>query len=161
MNRDEKTNAIIEYLFTCPEVANHPLFFNFAQAEDGNKQLVTIADDKDLNKTFIDGSELKRYTFTIIDYRSVVYQALVNDVRYPNENVDEFIDVQSIIDWITEQNDELNFPDFGTDCEIQEITALTEMPSLNGVDTSKSPALAKYSITIRVEYIDNSKKIWG
>lgn len=156
----DKNKAIIEYLFECPEVASHPLFFNFAQAEDCNKQIVTLAEDKAIQRPFIDGSVLKRYTFTVIDYRSIVYQPLVNDLAFPNENVDEMLDVQSIIDWVTDKNNNLEFPDFGSDNEVQEVMALTETPNLNGVDTSKNPALAKYSITIRVEYIDNSQKIW-
>ena len=161
----DKNKAIINYLFQCPTIQNNPLFFNFAQAEDNNKQLLTVANDKAVNKPFIDGSVQKKFTFTIIDYRSIIYQELVNDPEhpndYPNENVEEMFDVQGIIDWITEQNDSENFPDFGTDCTIDSIEALTDSPNLNGVDPSVSPNLAKYSISIQVQYIDNSKVLWN
>jgi hypothetical protein len=156
----DKNQAVIEYLSSCPAIAKNPLFFNFAKAEDNNKQLVAVATDKKVERPYIDGSVLKRYTFTIIDYRSVIYQAVVKEAGYPNENVEELLDVQSIIDWIEEQNSEYNFPDFGEDCVIDEIKALTDTPRLNGVDNSASPALAKYSVSIQILYLDTSKRIW-
>jgi hypothetical protein len=156
----DKNQAIIDYLIQCPQIQNNPLFFNFADAQDNNKQLITIANDKATNKPYIDGSVLKKYTFTIVDYRSIVYQAIVKQEGYSNENVEEMFDVQEIIDWVTEQNDNNNFPDFGTDCEIEEIRAVTDNPNLNGIDTSTKPALAKYSVSIQVTYIDTSKVLW-
>lgn len=157
----DKNKAIIEYLFQCPTLANSPLFFNFAEAEDNNKQILTTANDKAIQKPFIDGTVLKKFTFTIIDYRSVIYQALVNVPGFSNENVEELIDVQSLIDWIDEQNDALNFPNFGESCVVEEIQALTDTPNLNGVDTSTSPSLAKYSVSIQVQYLDKAKAIWN
>ena len=156
----DKNQAIIDYLSSCPVIANNPLFFNFAKAEDNNKQLVQVATDKKVERPYIDGSVLKRFTFTLIDYRSVIYQAVVKQAGYPNENMEELLDVQSIIDWIEEQNDRGNFPDFGEDCIVDEIKALTDTPRLNGVDTSASPALAKYSVSIQILYLDTSKRIW-
>ena len=74
--------------------------------------------------------------------------------------MEELLDVQSIIDWIDEQNDLCNFPDFGEHCIIDGITALTDTPRLNGVDNSISPALAKYSVSIQITYLDTSKCVW-
>ena len=156
----DKNKAIIKYLMQCPTIKNNPLFFNFGEVEDNSKQIVTTSTDKNIESPYIDSSVLKRYTFTIIDYRSVIYQALVTIEGYDNENVEDMMDVQSIIDWIDEQNDNYNFPDFGNDCVVEEITALTDIPNLNGVDKDSSPNLAKYSIAIRVQYLDNTKKIW-
>ena len=156
----DKNKAIIKYLMQCPTIKNNPLFFNFGEVEDNSKQIVTTSTDKNIERPYIDGSVLKRYTFTIIDYRSVIYQALVTIEGDDNENVEDMMDVQSIIDWIDEQNDNYNFPDFGNDCVVEEITALTDIPDLNGVDKDWSPNLAKYSIAIRVQYLDNTKKIW-
>lgn len=156
----DKNQAIITYLSSCPVIAGNPLFFNFAKAEDNNKQLVAVATDKKVERPYIDGSVLKRFTFTLIDYRSVIYQAVVKEAGYPNENVEELLDVQSIIDWIDEQNADGNFPNFGEDCVIDEIKALTDTPRLSGVDSSASPALAKYSVSIQILYLDTSKRIW-
>lgn len=157
----DKNKAVIDFLFSCPQIANNPLFFNFSQAEDNNKQLVTVANDKNIERPYIDGSVLKRYTFTIIDYRSVIYQAVVNKAGYANENVEEMLDVQSIINWIEEQNDNQNFPDFGKNCVVEEIKALTDRPNLNGVDSSVTPPLAKYNVSIQIQYLDRSKVTWN
>ena len=156
----DKNQAVIDFLITCPAIENNPLYFNFLHADDGNKQLLSTGNDKLMNKTFIDGSVAKRFTFTIIDYRSVAYQAVVKQAGYTNENVEELLDVQGIADWIEEQNDLRNFPDFGSTCDIDEMHTLTDNPNVNGVDTSINPALAKYSISIQIDYVDNSRAIY-
>lgn len=156
----DKNKAVIDFLIQCPAIQNSSLYFNFTEVEDDNKQFVTTANDKLMNRTFIDGSVQKRYTFTIIDYRSVVYQALVKDPEFiaVNENVEELLDVQGIMDWINEQADNHNYPDFGEDCLVDDMRTLTENPNTNGVDTSLTPALAKYSISVQIDYIDYSKR---
>lgn len=157
----DKNQAVINFLIQCPQIRSNPLFFNFAEAKNDNKQIVTMANDKIVNKGFIDGSVLKRFTFTLIDYRSVSYQSIVKLSGYQNENVSEFMDIQYIMDWINEQADLHNFPDFGSDCVIESMKTATDEPNLNGVDTSVSPSLARYSMSIIIEYLDSSKKIWN
>lgn len=156
----DKNQATIDFLLQCDEVRNNPLFFNFITAKEDNKQFITVANDKSLNRTYIDGSVLRQYTFTIIDYKSVSMNALVTVPGYKNENVEDVLDVQGIIDWITEQAELKNFPDFGEGYTIQSMEALTDNPNLNGIDSSTSPALAKYSFTIRIQYLDETKMIW-
>lgn len=157
----DKNQAIIDFLMECPQLKNNPLFFNFTEAKDNNKQLLPLANDKVMDRTFIDGSVMKRFTFTLIDYRSVAYQAVVNQAGYANENVEELFDTQGIIDWITEQALNKNYPDFGNTCEIEGMIVLTDNPNLNGVDTSTKPSLAKYSFSIRIDYLDTSGRIWN
>ena len=157
----DKNQAMITYMCTCPQIAESPLYFNFVNAKAEDKQFVTNVSNKSINKPYIDGSVLKRYSFTIMDYRSIAYQAVVKQEGYPNENVDELLDVQGIIDWIDEQNDAENYPDFGDDCIIEEIRTTSENPNLNSVNTQVTPALAKYSVTIQVDYLDTSKKIFS
>ena len=159
MSYTDKNQAVIDYLKNCPQLSNNPLFFNFAEAKDNNKQILITANDRRLNTGFIDGSVLKRFTFTIIDYRSVINQALATGKT--SENVEEMLDVQAIIDWIDEQNDVQNFPDFGNSCVVENIASQTDNPNLNGVDTNLKPALAKYHISIVIDYIDKSKTIWN
>ena len=156
----DKNQAMVDYLMQMDYIKDNPLFFNFINASSDNKQFVTLTDDISLNRKYIDGSELKRYSFNVIDYKSISYNPLVTMPGYSNENMDELMDVQSIIDWITEQDELRNFPNFGADCEIQSIEALSNQPALNGVDTSVTPVLAKYSISIRVTYLDTSKTIF-
>lgn len=156
----DKNQAVIDFLMGCPQIVNNKLFFNFINGKDNDKQFVTVANDKSVNRPYIDGSVLKRYTFTIIDYRSVAYQALVTTAGYTNENVAEMLDVQAIMDWIEEQADNRNYPDFGDKCIIDEMRTLSDTPRLNGVDTNVNPALAKYSMSIQIDYLDISKRIY-
>ena len=157
----DKNQAVIDFLLTCPAIQANPLFFNFLNAKDDNKQLVATGNEKSMNVKFVDGSERKRFTFTVIDYKSVAYQAIAKASGYVNENVQEIMEVQEIMDWITEQNEIRNYPNFGNDMIIEEMRTLTENPNLNGVDTSVTPALAKYSMSIQIDYIDTSKVLWN
>ena len=156
----DKNQAMIDYLSTCPSVRDNPLFFNFINAKEDNKQLITIANDKTLNTSFIDGSVMKRYTLTLVDFKSVVYEAVVKLPGYTNENVEEMFDVQAIMDWVNTQDKLKNFPDFGEDCRIESIKTVTDNPNLNGVDTSVSPPQAKYSFSIQVDYLDLTDVLW-
>ena len=156
----DKNQAVIDYLLTCPSIANNPVFFNAIQAEDNTKEIVTIANDRNAQRPYIDGTVEKQYTFTIMDFRSMSYLPIVIGTGYSNENVEDMLDVQGVIDWIEEQNDNRNFPNFGTDCLIDSIRTGSENPNLNGLDTNSSPALAKYSISVIINYLDKSKALY-
>lgn len=161
----DKNTAVIEYLLTCPSIAGNPVFFNCIQAQDGAKDIVTIANDRAIHTPYIDGSVLKRYAFTIQDFRAVTPNPLAfiagePPVLYTNENIENMLDVQGIIDWIEEQNDARNFPNFGNKCVIEEIRTVTDNPGLNGVDNNVTPALGKYSVTVQIDYLDNSKTLY-
>lgn len=157
----DKNTAIINYLIQCPAIQDSPLYFNFVHGNEDDKQIITTSNEKTIDRPYIDGSILKRFTFTIIDFKSIAYRAVVKDDIHPDENVEDLLQVQDIIDWIEEQNDEQNFPDFGEDCVIEEIKTTANNPNLNGIDSNVSPALAKYSISIQVNYIDYSKVLWN
>ena len=154
-----KNDAVIAYLKTCPEIAEHSLFFNFAEKEDDNHLFATYADSTETIRNYVDGSRELRYTFTIIVYKSVAYNELIEGL--PDENMEEMVDVQSIVDWIEEQNDNEVFPDFGEDCIIDSIEPLTNIPLLNNVEGDVQPALAQYSLGVRIQYLDTSKVIWN
>lgn len=156
----DKNQAVIDFLLTCPTILANPLFFNFLNAKDNSKQIVTQANETVLNRPFVDGSVLKRYSFSLIDFRSVAYAAIPKAEGYVSENVEEMFDVQGVMDWINEQADNRNYPNFGVDCRIDDMRTTSENPNLNGVDTSVTPALAKYSMTIQIDYLDTSKVIW-
>ena len=156
----DKNQATINFLIGCPAITSSPLYFNFINAKDDNKQFVTVTNDKVMNRPYVDGSVLKRYTCTVIDYKSVAYNAIVKQSGYTDENVSDFDAVQAIMDWVTEQSEARNYPDFGEDCVIDDMRVLTDNPNLNGVDTSVSPPLAKYSFSVQIDYLDMSKVLW-
>ncbi len=156
----DKNKAIVDFIMTCPYIQNNPLFYNFGKAEADNRQLVTLANDVKTNQKFIDGSVKKKYTFTIIDYKSVSNVALTTRVGATNENIESAFEAQQLIDWVEEQSEARNYPDFGEDCTIDDMVVVTDQPNLNGIDKAVTPALAKYSISIRIDYIDYSEAIW-
>lgn len=153
----DKNKATIEFLMQCPTIQENPLFFNFADEEDGNNHVIT---NTDRTKThFIDGSVRKQYTFTIACYKSVAHVALITGTD--NQNMEDMATVQAILDWIDGQAEDGVYPDFGESCEIEEMRTMTTDPDLDGIDTSVNPPIARYSISVRIRYIDNSKKLWN
>lgn len=156
----DKNQAVIDFLMDCPQLAYNPLFFNAVNAKDDNKEIITQSNDASLNTKYIDGSVLKRFTFTIIDFRSLSYEPVPKVEGYVSENVEDIIDVQAIMDWVNEQADDENYPNFGNTCLIDSMRTTSDNPNLNGVDTQVTPALAKYSMSIQIDYIDTSKAIW-
>lgn len=156
----DKQTAIINYILQCQQIRDTPLYFNFINAKDNTSQIVTSANDKFLDKSDIMGSVAKQYSFTIMVFKSITDDALVKLEGYAHENVEELAYVQQLIDWISEQNELKNFPDFGESCSIDSIETSAETPRLEAVNVDVSPALAMYSVTIRISYVDNSKNIW-
>ena len=156
---NSKEQAVIDFLLTFSYIAENPTFFNFTEAEADNKGIITVSNDITLNKTFIDGSVLKRYTFTIVDFKAITYQAIPTLAGYTSENLDNYLDVQTIVDWIEEQANNRNYPDLGEKCTVDKMYCTTDTPNMNGIDNTLKPNLAKYSVTIIIEYLDESKCI--
>lgn len=160
MSGVDKNQAVIDYIVKCPTIKNSPLYFNFINAQDDTNQIVTQTQERYASKRFVDGSVMKVYSFTIILYKSTADIAVVKLEGYPNENISDMSDIQALIDWIREQNNVHNYPDFGEDCIIDEISTTTENPSFDGIDDQVSPPLAIYSVTIEIQYLDVSEKLW-
>lgn len=156
----DKHQAVIDYLINCPNILNSPLYFNFINAKDNTNQFITVSNDKYTNTNYIDGSVGKIYTFTIATFKSTADIAVVKLPDYPNENMSDMTDIQELIDWVKEQNELQNFPDFGEDCIVESILPTTDEPTFDGIDEQTEPNLAVYSTTIQIEYIDISKRLW-
>ena len=155
----DKNQAVIDFLVQCEPLRDHPLYFNFINAKDNNKQLITMSNDTYLNKPYIDGSVLRRYSCTLVDFKSLNNMPIVFQLTdYDDENMEEMSEVQALIDWIHEQNDLRNFPNFGVDCVVQEMTTTADNPTLELINEEEQ--LAMYSVTIQIDYIDNTKKLW-
>jgi hypothetical protein len=155
----DKNKSMIEFLKTCPDIKDEPMFFNFGNIEDNAHLANAKSDDISLHRQFVDGSEAKRFTFSVDNFKSVAHNPVVQG--YSDENLEDFGEVQKVLDWINEQDELQNFPEFGNDCLIEKMTTLTTKPELVGVDTSSNPPMAVYRISIQIDYIDNSKKLWN
>ena len=156
----DKHLSVVQYLLNCPKLRNNPLYFNYAQARDESGQILTSAEDSDFDRKYVDGSKGKIFTFTLNVFKSMTDDAIVKTGDFSNENIDDIMDMQGLIDWITEQEELRNYPDFGEQCIVESISTTSETPRFEGVDDSVLPPLAIYSVVIRVDYIDYSKVVW-
>lgn len=159
MPKIDKNQAVIDFLCSYENIQSNPLFFNFINAKDNNIQFLTETNDKSLSRQYIDGSVARQYTFTLMITKSITDMAILQG-SLTNENLEDIANIQEIMDWINEQNDEQNYPNFGEECIIEEMHTTAENPSLDGINTEVSPALALYSMQIRIDYIDYTKIIW-
>ena len=160
-----KNTAIIDYLLQCPNIVNSPLYFNFIEVKDGATQVLTMTDETATLRRYVDGSVRRRYMFNLLVFKSISEAAIPKPAEPMDEmsieNVEDISDVQALIDWVSEQNDLRNYPNFGESCIIENIESTTDTPRLMGVNTELNPPLAMYSVSIQVEYIDESKVIWN
>ena len=155
----DKNQFMVEFLQTCPTIKDNPLFFNFGNVEDNAHQLTIDSDDVALQKPFIDGSVSKRYTCSIDSFKSLACIPII--IGNNDENIEDYAEVQNLLDWINEQGENFNFPNFGDDIEVEEMKTLTTKPVLLGVETKLNPPMAIYRIIIQINYIDNTKRLWN
>ena len=156
----DKNKATLNFIATYPGTVTSPIFMNFINAKDDDIQFMTDSNDVSLNRVFVDGSKMKQYTFVLVITKSITDLAVAKD-EMASENLDDMAEIQAFMDWINEQGENEIYPDFGEQCVIEEMHTTSENPSLDGINTEVSPALALYSMEIRIDYIDYSKVIWS
>lgn len=156
----DKSKAVLNFILQYPGISESAIFVNFINAKNNDVQIVTSSNDKSSNRTFIDGSVAKRYIFSIVITKTITDMAIAKD-SVVGENIDDLADIQSFMDWVNNQGKNRIYPDFGEECEIDEMHTTSENPSIDGINTEVSPALALYSMEIRIDYIDNSEVIWS
>ena len=154
----DKNKVMIEFLRNCPVIDKNPLYFNFGNIEDNSYQIVTESNDTSLSQPYIDGSILKRYTFYIDCFKTIAYNKVVKG--YQDENLYDISEVQAILDWVNEQDANKIYPDFGEDCLIDSMQSTTESPDLLSVEDTTTSPIAVYRISIQIDYIDNTQKLW-
>ncbi len=156
----DKNKSILDFIAQYDGISSNPIFVNFINAKDDDVQFLTSSNDVSINRAFVDGSIMKRYTFSIVITKSITDLAIAKDLML-NENIDDLANIQAFMDWINKQGENHIYPDFGEHCVIEEMHTTSENPSLDGINTEVSPALALYSMEIEIDYIDYSKVIWS
>ena len=68
--------------------------------------------------------------------------------------------MQAILDWVNEQDKNKIYPDFGEDYLIDSMQSTTESPDLHSVEDTTTSPIAVYRISIQIDYIDNTQKLW-
>lgn len=145
----DQNEAIKDWLLQCPQIQSDMLFFNYLKGEDGTFGLATTANSSYLAR-YIDGSILVGYQFAVIKFVSMSGEP----VAYTLEDIKEMNAVQEIVSWANLQGRLRNFPQIVDNLEdIESLEAMTQNPTLAGVDSSSGTALAKYMFEILIKYI--------
>lgn len=137
-----KHKAVWDWLQTCTEIAD--LFFNFSGEMQGSTLFAPITVYKDTaNIEFADGSSERFYDYALAQIRPI-------DTT-PNEtgNIDQLEEFEALAEWISEQNDDKNFPEFPTGNTITEVSVLE---SNAGYVAAQDQYNAKYMLQFRIVY---------
>lgn len=135
-----KSDAVVSFLSAYPKA---PQFFNASVIRDGTVNVETISNDAYIKK-YVDGSAEKEFKFSIVFIKSL------SDTPYSDENVEEFYDVESFMEWIDEQNEKCIFPDFGEKCSVIKIENMENIPTITGKDEK----LVRYAFNVKITYTE-------
>lgn len=124
------------------ELVDKNIQFNFSPEAPDNISFITRYSDN-VVRSFVCGDKEKEYGFAIIIVKQ--YSTESDDLNLEAMNL-----AQAFMDWIEEQNENRDFPDFGKNCEVLKIENLQNMPNLSGINQKES--LARYMIQGRILY---------
>lgn len=141
-NIEGKTDAALEWAKGWSHLDGY-LKLNALINEDGDATLTTTYDDAVIQK-YIDGTAVRQFTFQLRVITSW-------SDGYDSTNIEAMKLATSWLDWVNEQYEIGNIPDFG-DAEITSIEADQNTPALNKVDQDES--LAEYLIQAVITYIE-------
>ena len=122
-------------------LTNNYLYYESAEAVAGIRVIVPQYGDY-VNKTDIIGYKYKSYTFIFIAYEQL-------DEGTSDVNVNNMLVMDAFLEWLEEQKEEQNFPDFGENCDEYEIEPLQNMANLA---TVTEDGLAKYMLGVKINY---------
>ena len=157
-----KISEIFDYLRTCPQLAD---LWSIGASEDigvkvilpqGASQKVKYEDFIDTMGTY--NCDIVPYASVYEDYQINCYQHLdTNDSSAPqyNVNVLNFDEVQSICDWIGEQNDNNNLPEL-TGKKVIAVECNPFIPQIRFVDSERN--IIGYFITVRIRYVNTAQR---
>lgn len=135
----DKNTAMLDYLSSAPGFES--LAFEFGEAADDQATFNTMTNDDVISEDIL-GNQRMYYDFAIVIYKKITTEAYVTD------NIDNANEVNQFREWVRAQNKQYHFPDFGEDCEVEEIQPLQNNPTVSrGKDH-----LAKYLFQCRVIY---------
>lgn len=140
-----KHEAMLQFIAQCPEVAD--LFLNFSTSENGDTVIDTIETESEV-ASFIDGSRVRWYDFALVQYQPISTDPNTDD------NAEAMFEIEKVAAWLEEQERKRNYPDFGTECQISELSVLQSTPTVAGKDQRG----AKYMMACRIEYFEKKKE---
>lgn len=122
-------------------LTNNYLYFESADAYPGVRTIIPNYGDY-INKTDICGFKYKSYSFAFIAYETI-------DPGTSDVNTTNIYLVDQFNDWLAEQKELKNFPNFGDKCSEYDIIILQNMANLAYISDD---GLAKYMLGARIDY---------
>lgn len=147
----------ITWLLQSEYIKNNKLFLNAIEAQDNNVQIVTQQIAENQVTRYVDGSKSYPITFNINNYKSISYGQLVKTMLNGNENVSDLLDTSKIIEFVKDMDSKKNYPVFADNITVEKIYCQYNTPSTPTIDSSSSPALAKFTIPIVCEVFEDAK----
>lgn len=145
MTKHEAVKAYFEP--KAEELAGTLLNFNFSPEARDNISLITNYSDK-VRKKYITGNVQKEYGFSIIIVKA--YSSEQDDLNLEAMNF-----AQAFMDWLDEQNEKKEYPDFGENCTVERMENLQNMPNMSGVNCEAG--LARYMIQAKIVYTERKQ----
>ena len=156
-----KYAKIFEYFRQCPELAN---LWSIAATEEIGKRVILPQGASPAVQYQEQTDTLGNYNCEIVPYPSVYEDFQINcyewyDVKdgsapIRNENVLSLEAVQSICDWVKEQNDNNNFPNINE--KIVSIECNPFVPQIRYVNPEENTV--GYFITVRLRYVNKAQR---
>lgn len=142
-----KYQAVMDFIKNCPLVGKD-LYFNFTDEtnNDGNTNLYTVPYGQVVRR-YVDGALLMKMQFEIRQVKPLT--------TYSNTtaNTEQMQLVQEFLDWINEQGQKGNYPDWG---EVEIVSMATpdtvKTPSLLGISTDGS----LYAFPFEIIYLERN-----
>ena len=148
-----KNEAMLAYVQQCPDIRR--LYFTTAEMTPDAVQITASSVETSAQAAYVDGSRLRYLDYSLIWFRPLAVVPVLNPATGAyNQAVAELDNIQSIIDWVEAQNDAQNLPDFGDGFVVDSVRCLQAVPQLLGIDNNYSPPMARYTFTLRVEFLD-------
>ena len=105
---------------------------------------------------YVDGSKTYPITFSINTYKSISYNQVVKTMISGNENITDLLDVSKIIEFVKEMESKGKYPTFADNITVEKVYCQYNTPNTPAIDSSLSPALAKFSIPIVFEVFEDA-----
>lgn len=130
------------------ELMGKYLYFNVL-LETG-VSILTDASETESTEEYIDGSADREYLCYIC--LTTEQSEETDDVNVAAMNL-----IDELMAWVREQDEAENYPDFGSDCYIDEVKALQNMAMLAGQSTTDNNSRRmQYRFGIRVKYYEEA-----
>ena len=138
------TQSVKEWLMQCPAIRADRIYFNYLSAGDRNQCFQTV--ENSTSTEDILGNEIGKYTFAVIDFRSLTKNPLFRT----SKDLDSLADAGQINEWLRAQRRARNFPVF--DGAVVDDIEVPPEPVFAAEDKSEGMNLAKYMIQVVIHY---------